>query len=132
MAIFIHRDEVEPDPSIPRFFDLGRYDQNNSIPYTHSFNLVAALHSALKNLDVNRGLYLCKEVKRILTRRGIEFLGDDSYTPGIIPIPLHKDASSKEFGDNLKSKNIIVSYESDLTIENKLGAGGIDGRISKK
>ncbi|EDL65898.1 aminotransferase class V-fold PLP-dependent enzyme [Bacillus sp. SG-1] len=117
LAIVFHREKVEPDRTLPRYLDVGLYQENGSVPFTHSSNLVSALLSALNTLDRQKGLLLYKEVKSILTREGLEFLGDDSYSPGIITIPLNEFISSKKFGDNLKRKNIIVSYESDYLLK---------------
>jgi hypothetical protein len=93
------------------------YQQNGSVPYTHSSNLIAALLAALHTLDRQKGLTLNRKVKSILIREGIEFLDGDSYSPGIITLPLSRGMSSIVLGDNLKSKNIFLSYESDYLIE---------------
>jgi aspartate aminotransferase-like enzyme len=117
LAIVFHREEVNPDSNLPRYLDLGMYQQNGSVPYTHSSNLIAALLAALHTLDMQKGLTLNRKVKSILIREGIEFLDGDSYSPGIITLPLSRGMSSIVLGDNLKSKNIFLSYESDYLIE---------------
>ncbi|WP_421384874.1 aminotransferase class V-fold PLP-dependent enzyme [Bacillus salacetis] len=117
LAIVFHRDPVEPDRRLPRYLDLGMYQNNGSVPYTHSSNLVSALLAALNALDSQKGLTLYNKVKSVLTREGIDFFAGDSYSPGILTVPLSKSCSSKEFGDKLKSRNIFLSYESDYLVE---------------
>jgi aspartate aminotransferase-like enzyme len=117
LAIVFHREEAEPDMNLPRYLDLGMYQQNDSVPYTHSSNLVSALLAAITDIDTQKRVTLSKEVKRVLIREGIKFLGNDTYSPGIITLPLDKYISSKEFGDNLKNSGIFVSYESNYLLE---------------
>lgn len=117
LAVVFHRDEVEADNSLPRYLDLGMYQENNSVPYTHSSNLVAAFHTALLEMDPYSKARLNYEVRRTLERSGISCLGDGTYSPGIITIPLPEDISSRGFGDNLKKKKILISYESDYLLK---------------
>ncbi|TYR77324.1 aminotransferase class V-fold PLP-dependent enzyme [Rossellomorea vietnamensis] len=117
LAVVFHREEVEADNSLPRYLDLGMYQENNSVPYTHSSNLVAAFHTALLEMDPYSKARLNYEVRRTLERSGISCLGDGTYSPGIITIPLPEDISSRGFGDNLKKKKILISYESDYLLK---------------
>ncbi|WP_240190017.1 aminotransferase class V-fold PLP-dependent enzyme [Bacillus sp. P14.5] len=105
LAIVFHRDPVDADKSLPRYLDLGMYHKHNSVPYTHSSNLVAAFHAALLELDPCSKAKLNQEVRMTLERSGITCLGDSTYSPGIITIPLPGVISSRDFGDNLKRKN---------------------------
>ncbi|RIW38494.1 aminotransferase class V-fold PLP-dependent enzyme [Bacillus salacetis] len=117
LAIVFHRESVEPDMSLPRYLDLGMYEQSKSVPYTHSSNLVSALLAALRKIDPTKNITLNKEVKKVLTREGIDFLGNDDYSSGIITLPLDEYISSRELGDNLKKREILISYESKYLLE---------------
>ncbi|WP_456271360.1 aminotransferase class V-fold PLP-dependent enzyme [Bacillus sp. AK031] len=117
LAILFHRDPMNPDPSLPRYLDLGMYQLHGSVPYTHSSNLVAALRMALNCLDETKSSRLSQIVKDSLSNAGVEYLGDEYYSPGIVSIPLPPLLSSKEFGDSLKQKGVLLSYESEYLLK---------------
>ena len=43
-----------PNEAIPSYLDLGKYQINGSIPYTHSSNGLFALQAALQQLQPER------------------------------------------------------------------------------
>lgn len=116
LAIVFHQEPVGPDASIPRYLDLGQYAVAGSIPYTHSSNLVSALHAALKQIDFDNKRRIGNAARGLLTDAGFTVLGDDSYSPGILTIPFSGFISSNEIGAELKREGIIVSYESDYLL----------------
>jgi aspartate aminotransferase-like enzyme/GNAT superfamily N-acetyltransferase len=117
LAIVFHQEPILPDQRIPRYLDLGQYAMTNSIPYTHSSNLIAALHEAVKKVDSDYRTYLAAAVRRNLKNAGLKILGDDDYSPGIITIPVPDFISSREVGDQMKAQGIIISYESDYLLK---------------
>lgn len=117
LAIVFHQESIKPSEEIPRYLDLGQYEDKDSIPYTHSSNLLHALHEAVGCLDVRNKNKLANTMKEVIMRANIPFLGDESYSPGIITIPLSNALSSKVVGDELKKKGIISSYESDYLVK---------------
>jgi aspartate aminotransferase-like enzyme len=117
LAILFHRDSVEPNPALPRYLDLGMYQLNESVPYTHSSNLVAALRTALNCLDLTKSIRLSKNVRDSLSTSEVDYLGDEQYSPGIVTIPLPPVLSSREFGDSLKKKGVLLSYESEYLLK---------------
>ena len=117
LAIVFHREEIGPSKEIPRYLDLGQYAKMDSVPYTHSSNLIAALMEAAKRVDMDKKTVMANAIKRMLADADISFLGDKHYSPGILTIPLPHSISSKEIGDELKAKGIIISYESDYLLE---------------
>jgi aspartate aminotransferase-like enzyme len=60
---------------------------------------------------------LAKNVKGMLNESGIEVLGNEEYSPGIITIELQQFISSTYIGDKLKANGILVSYESDYLVK---------------
>ncbi|MFD1032487.1 aminotransferase class V-fold PLP-dependent enzyme [Metaplanococcus flavidus] len=117
LAIVFHQEPVMPDGAIPRYLDLGQYAIADSVPYTHSSNLVFALHEALKRVALENKKLLGQSVKNILTRAGYPVLGDAAYSPGVLTVPLPDSISSKKLGDALKKKGMIISYESDYLLD---------------
>ncbi|NMH71003.1 aminotransferase class V-fold PLP-dependent enzyme [Bacillus sp. RO3] len=116
LAVVFHRDKIIPDRSIPRYLDVGMYERNRSIPYTHSSNLVYALKEALHYVEYDDNKQLAKVVRTSLTNGGFGLLGDENYSPGVVTIALEREMCSKRFGDVCKGKGILLSYESDYLL----------------
>jgi aspartate aminotransferase-like enzyme len=93
------------------------YEDHQSIPYTHSSNLVNALHEALKLVDYENIQSLSSKVRERLRAAGCDLLGDNRYSPGIITIRLPNGISSREFGDQCKKNGILISYESEYLLQ---------------
>lgn len=117
LAIVFHQEIMNPDREIPRYLDLGQYAVADSIPYTHSSNLLSALHEAIKRLDIENRPNLAVAAKRMLLEAGYTILGNESYSPGIITIVMPHHISSINIGNRLMEKGILISYESDYLIK---------------
>ncbi|MEL3973475.1 aminotransferase class V-fold PLP-dependent enzyme [Rossellomorea oryzaecorticis] len=117
LGIIFHRDKIFSHPSIPRYLDLGLYAEKESIPFTHSSNLIGALKEALKNLEKNDHTDLSHCVRDIFKDWKLCPMGDDTYSPGIITIELPPGSSSSRVGDECKKKGVLLSYESDYLLK---------------
>lgn len=117
LAVVFHQEPILPDPSIPRYLDLGQFSTTDSIPYTHSSNLVSALHAAVDRVDFQNKAHLGNAAKRMLKGAGFSHLGDEKYSPSVMTIPLPDFISSREIGDGLKKEGVIISYESDYLLK---------------
>ncbi|CAH0345831.1 aminotransferase class V-fold PLP-dependent enzyme [Bacillus sp. CECT 9360] len=116
LAVVFHRDEITPDQSLPRYIDLGLYFVNGSVPFTHSSNLVKALNEAL-NWHHAIILPSSERIREYFKEQGLDVMGDHTYSPGVVTICLPPDISSREIGDRMKQKNILLSYESDYLLQ---------------
>lgn len=116
LAVVFHRDEITPDEVLPRYIDLGLYHVNNSVPFTHSSNLVKAFNEAFNWHHVTV-LPSSGKLRQYFKEQGLDVLGDDTYSPGVVTICLPADISSREVGDRLKQKRILLSYESDYLLQ---------------
>lgn len=117
LAIVFHRDKIKGNSAVPRYLDLKMYEENQSIPYTHSSNLVSALKESIKLIDYEKLNLLSGKARMRLKDSGFSVLGDDDYSPGILTISLPQSISSREFGDTCKQKGILLSYESGYLLE---------------
>ncbi|MFZ3580083.1 aminotransferase class V-fold PLP-dependent enzyme [Virgibacillus sp. DJP39] len=116
IAIVFHRDQISPNKRIPGYLDIGSYQKNNSIPFTHSSNGLMALKSALNNPSIPKKELadrVCQEFRSV----GMKVLRGKGYSPGVITVSLPKELSSKSFGDHLITLGIHVSYESGYLLE---------------
>lgn len=116
LAVVFHRDEIKPDESLPAYIDLGIYHVNGSVPFTHSSNLVKALNEALKWKDTII-LPSAEKIRDYFKEQGLKVIGDDTFSPGVVTISLPTNVSSRELGDRLKEKNILLSYESEYLLQ---------------
>lgn len=112
LAIVFHRERIKGNSDVPRYLDLKMYEDNESIPYTHSSNLVNALKESIKLIDYEKIIRMSERVRRMLEENGFSVLGRDDYSPGILTVHLPEGMSSREFGDLCKQKGILLSYES--------------------
>ncbi|WP_433958033.1 aminotransferase class V-fold PLP-dependent enzyme [Cytobacillus horneckiae] len=117
LAIIFHREPIISNPDIPRYLDLGLYHNTDSVPFTHSSNLIKALRVAMDNMNLLNIENNAAAIRRFLEKESYPFAGDDSYSPGIITIQLPANLSSKELGDYLKQKHIYTSYESQYLVD---------------
>lgn len=117
LAIVFHRDPIEPDKRLPRYLDIGQYDKNSSIPYTHSSNLVNALNTALDGVDTTSRPIRMEQLRRHLISEGYQVVGEDTYSPGIVTLALPPEIPSREFGDKCRKRGLILSYESDYLMK---------------
>jgi len=51
VALVFHDAPIAPDSRVPRYLDLGLYDVDEGVPFTHSSNLIAALAVAARRLE---------------------------------------------------------------------------------
>ncbi|WP_316572708.1 aminotransferase class V-fold PLP-dependent enzyme [Neobacillus sp. YIM B06451] len=117
LAIVFHQEAIEPNKELPRYLDLGQYANAESVPYTHSSNLLSALHKAIKHVDLENRHTLGNAAKRMLTDAGFRILGNEGSSPGILTITLPDFIASKKIGDRLKEKGVMISYESSYLMQ---------------
>ncbi|MDE0583142.1 GNAT family N-acetyltransferase [Planococcus sp. A6] len=116
LAIVFHQDSVSPDASLPAYLDLGLYEKSGTVPFTHSSNSVSALQAAITHHRFPDPL-LATEIRNRLTDAGLDVLGNDRYSPGILTIALPSKIDARAVGDALKAKGIEISYESDYLLK---------------
>lgn len=121
LCFVFHEDAIEPAVSLPRYLDLGLYQQNNSIPFSHSSNLLQALLAALEQNDEHRQDMIRKNFT--LLHREIEKTGcpvlvpEHQALPFIITIRLSAGQSSVELGHALAERGYKLHYESRYLVE---------------
>jgi aspartate aminotransferase-like enzyme len=116
LALVFHDHDVAPSPSLPRYLDLGLYAQSASVPFTHSSNLVGALHAALARLDLpakqRRLAAVTAHARSRLRDLGFVLVANDAdAAPGIITVAL--PASAERVGAALERRGVLVSHRSD-------------------
>ncbi|WP_040287424.1 aminotransferase class V-fold PLP-dependent enzyme [Sporosarcina koreensis] len=124
LALVFHKERLEPDRRLPRYLDIGLYEECGGIPFTQSSNLLAALDQALRNLshDPDRHYGQLRRTADRL-RNGAEALGisvlasEESASPGILTFVLPEGRSACRLGDDLFLNGFRTHYESGYLLE---------------
>jgi aspartate aminotransferase-like enzyme len=116
--VFYHHDLAPATRPIPRYLDIGLYARNEGIAFTHSSNLVHALHAAVKRVDWAERFSELTEVSTWLRPRlrelGFELVGPDGQTsPAVFTLALPGHLNSATVGTQLNQAGFLLSYNSE-------------------
>ncbi len=117
LSFVFHNHNVKVNETLPAYMDIGMYEENESIPYSHSWNLIYALQEALKRFEDEKAFVKIKEtydyMEEAITSIGLKLVSPKEHAaPIILTIQLNGDLSSKAVGDALALQGYIVHYES--------------------
>jgi aspartate aminotransferase-like enzyme len=102
--------------AIPRYLDLALYAANESIPFTHSSNLIQALATAVDRFDernLERRIFLSSAVRKVLVSEGFKVIGDEiDSAPFLVTIALPPELDSVEVGEKMIKKNFRIGFQS--------------------
>ncbi len=112
LALVFSNQRAFPHQTLPRYLDLGLYQEAEDIPFTQSSSLLASLQAALTQLRVERFEAYQSQIKDRLSRWGITpLLSGQEASPAILTFPFPQEISTEIIGDSLKQKGILVYYE---------------------
>lgn len=117
LSFVFHKYSLQPSLKLPRYLDLGSYEQMGSVPYSHSSNLINALYKALKNLDLEKQegelQKLSMGVREKMAALQLKIVAPEkNASPAIITLVFPKEISAKKFGDFLTLLGYQLHYES--------------------
>jgi aspartate aminotransferase-like enzyme len=126
-----------PNPSIPRYLDLGNYFRTDGVPYTLSSNLLFALNKSLELLNIKKNrdfAYACSEIIRHrLENMGFEIVNDrHKSSPAIVTFNVRNNLSSMAVGEQLEKQNVYLSYRSIYLAERNLMQFALMGEFDYK
>ena len=103
---------------MPRYLDLGYYAAQEGIPFTHCWNLLAALQAALKRYDSQQPFAEIVELSNWLRPKlrelGFQILAPDAHaSPAVITLVLPEEINSQWVGDQLQAAGFLLSYQSE-------------------
>lgn len=119
--VFYHR-TMTPSCSLPRYLDLGLYTKYGGVPFTHSSNLVTALHASLQRLyPAARYDSIAEQsawLRAELASLGFHMVAPKEHaTPAVITIALPESLNAASVGDELAEAGCLVSYQSDYLLK---------------
>lgn len=117
LSFVFYNHNVKVNETLPAYMDVGMYEENESIPYSHSWNLIYALQEALKRFEDETAFVKIKEtydyMEEAITSIGLNLVSPKEHAaPIILTIQLDEDQSSKTVGDALALQGYIIHYES--------------------
>jgi aspartate aminotransferase-like enzyme len=118
LCMVFHNHPLASSTSLPRYLDLGWYDEHQGIAFTHSSNLVHALDAAVRQPDWPSKMAAVASISARLRRRlidaGFNLVAQDSAaTPGVVTIALPPSQNSIQLGQQLQKAGYLLSYNSD-------------------
>jgi aspartate aminotransferase-like enzyme len=118
LSMVFYNHEITTSPDIPKYLDLGYYRSADGIPYTISSNLVYALTRAVESFYKQENIYSSIEKNSAMIRAGLIqskiriVNAARTSSPAIVTIELPYQINSVEFGNDLKKRNCLISYQS--------------------
>ena len=122
IAMVFHRDPIRPNPSLPRYLDLGLYVEHQGVPFTFSSNLLAALKAALQEANpaarLAQATSMSRELRDGLRAIGLRAVADAAdSSPAVTTIEIPPPMNSCEVGSRLGGLGLLVGYESDYLVK---------------
>jgi aspartate aminotransferase-like enzyme len=121
LALVFHERPAQASRSIPRYLDLAAYQAPGEVPFTHSSNLLEALHAALLRDNaahyerIRRDAALLRER---LAERGFQCVTPEPLaSPAVLTIALRSELSSREVGDGVARLGYALAYESAYLVQ---------------
>jgi aspartate aminotransferase-like enzyme len=119
IGLVFYNHELKPSgKAVPRYLDLELYARNQGIAFTHSSNLVHALHAAVKRVEWNKRFAELVETAAWLRPRlcelGFNLVGTDAETsPAVVTIALPGELNSAKVGGQIYEAGFLVSCNSE-------------------
>ena len=122
LSMVFYNHPLMPSDSLPRYLDLGYYAAQEGIPFTHSSNLVYALHTALQRTCWKDKFAQIADVSQWLRGRvrelGFQIVAPDaSASPAVVSIVLPPEVSSRSVGWLLQQEGYLLSYKSEYLLK---------------
>jgi aspartate aminotransferase-like enzyme len=137
IAMVFHNYKPVPHPDrFPGYLDLGHWYANQSVPHTHSTNLIAALDVAVQQATPGRMAAIAENAKWL--RGQLESLGfklaapEHVASPGIMTILPVREMSAAELGEELEMRGFWLSYRSQYLLKHNWIQAALLGNPSRE
>jgi aspartate aminotransferase-like enzyme len=117
LAAVFHDGRLANSAQIPRYLDLANYEATDSVPFTHSSNLLAALDRSLSLTCWPRKFECVRQKSRTL-RAALRSLAlpplalEAHAAPGIVTVAIPDDVSASSVALALSEQGIQIAYQS--------------------
>ena len=114
-----HQNPPHPRADLPRYLDLALWAAADSVPFTHSSNLIAALDVALAEIERLPSGGRCTQdegaawLRAALTAAGFTLVAPAPYaSPIIVTVQLPPGLPATDVGAHLERRGFFASYQS--------------------
>jgi aspartate aminotransferase-like enzyme/GNAT superfamily N-acetyltransferase len=116
--------DYQPKPAtdrLPGYLDLGHWATHQSVPHTHSSNLLFALLEAVRRATPERLAQIAENalwLRRELRLQGFALVAPESVaSPAIVTLALDDGMSAAELGEELEIRGYWLNYRSDYLLQ---------------
>lgn len=119
VSLVFHAHDIAPAPEkLPRYLDLGYHRRQDGVPFTFLSNLLAALHTAVRDVDWAARyaeIEACSaRLNADLKAAGFEIVGAGARTsPAVVTVALPPELDSVRVGDAMKGAGWLLSSNSE-------------------
>ena len=112
--VFYHHELKTSSQRVPRYLDLEVYARNQGVAFTHSSNLVHALHAAIKRVEWPKRYLELMEISNWLRPKlgelGFELVASNAEAaPAVVTIALPGELNSAKIGGQLHEAGFLLS-----------------------
>lgn len=116
-AILVNGKVPARAPRAPRYLDLAHWLENDSVPFTHSSNLVAALEASLAGVDwearFGNTAHDASWLRSALRARGLSLVAPEEISsPGVVSIALDDAVRSSDVAAALAARGFELGWRS--------------------
>jgi aspartate aminotransferase-like enzyme/GNAT superfamily N-acetyltransferase len=123
LALVFHASRPKPRPDVPRYLDLGFWAECDSVPFTHSSNLLAALDVAVAEVErlpagrCGRGDEM-RWLRGELRAAGFDLVAaEEDASPIIVTLRLPAAIDAIALGAALERRGFLTSHHSGYLVE---------------
>ena len=121
LSMVFHAYPPHPAPDrLPGYLDLGHWASQQSVPHTHSSNLLFALVEATRLATPERMARIAENARWLrheLRGRGFSLVAPEAVaSPGIVTLQLDEGASAAELGEELEMRGYWLNYRSQYLV----------------
>jgi aspartate aminotransferase-like enzyme len=122
LSMVFHDYQPRPAPDrLPCYLDLGHWAAHQSVPHTHSSNLLFALVEAVRRATPERMAQIADNaawLRQELRTRGFALVAPEHVaSPGIVTLTLNEGMSAAELGEELEIRGYWLNYRSKYLLE---------------
>lgn len=122
ISFVFYNDSIKKSPKLPRYIDIGYYEEKDGIPFTISSNLIYSLDAAVEKV-LKEDKYTSIKETSIFLRDQLQLMGLKVVNPiefssySVITIEIPNYIKSTEIGKALEKQNCYISYNSEYLIK---------------
>jgi len=114
--VFYRRGQALGGERVPRYLDLALYARSDSMPFTHSSNLLEALQAALLEIDAKnfaRRADTGARVRQALVEHGLAIVGDPKApAPFVVTVAVAREIEAQALAEAMLARGYRIGYES--------------------